>query len=161
MAVPDARGTAGRHRLQPTQQAPAGPGHRDASRLITPGPSERDPRDRAQAWLRGAMLALAVLAAAAAVVSWDAQYVLVRSVKHSDGHRRAGGGHPRRGALIFAALGIALALHGKHALRARTLNVGLRRAEPGHERARLRPRAGATWPSGSCPRPSTPWRPTP
>lgn len=32
-------------------------------------------------------------------------------------------GIPDVGALIFAALGIALALHGKRALRARTLNI--------------------------------------
>lgn len=32
-------------------------------------------------------------------------------------------GSPDIGALFFAALGIALALHGKRALRARTLNV--------------------------------------
>ena len=39
--------------------------------------------DTGRAWLRNAMAALAVLAAAAAVVSWDAQYVLVRQVKHT------------------------------------------------------------------------------
>ena len=91
--------------------------------MITPAPSERDPGDRAHAWLRGAMLALAVLAAAAAVVSWDAQYVLVRSVKHSAVIAALEAGIPDVGAVIFAALGIAVALDGKHALRARTLNV--------------------------------------
>jgi hypothetical protein len=35
-----------------------------------------------RAWLRNAMAALAVLATAAAVVSWDAQYVMVSRVKH-------------------------------------------------------------------------------
>ena len=69
------------------------------------------------------MLALAVLAAAAAVVSWDAQYVLVRSVKHSTVIAALEAGIPDVGALIFAALGIAVALDGKRALRARTLNV--------------------------------------
>ncbi len=66
-----------------------------ASAAAWPGAAERAPgthrrapagpaaTDRALGWLRGAMLALAVLAVAAAVVSWDAQYVLVRSVKHN------------------------------------------------------------------------------
>ena len=39
--------------------------------------------DTGRTWLRNAMAALAVLAATAAVVSWDAQYVLVRQVKHT------------------------------------------------------------------------------
>jgi len=36
-----------------------------------------------RAWLRNAMAALAVLATGAAVVSWDAQYVMVSRVKHT------------------------------------------------------------------------------
>jgi len=80
-------------------------------------------RDRAQGWLRGAMLALAVLAVAAAVVSWDAQYVLVRSVKHNPAVAAIEAGIPDIGALIFATLGIALALHARRAIRARVLNV--------------------------------------
>ena len=83
----------------------------------------RDPSDRAQAWLRNAMIALAVLASAAAAVSWEAQYVLVRSVKHNTPIAAMEAGIPDVGALIFAALGIALALHGKRAIRPRTLNV--------------------------------------
>ena len=80
-------------------------------------------RDRARSWLRGAMCALAVLAAAAAAVSWDAQYVLVSSVKHSAPIAALEAGIPDVGAVIFAALGIALALHGRHALRPRVLNL--------------------------------------
>ncbi len=87
-------------------------------------PSGSAPADRAQAWLRGAMAALAVLAAAAAVVSWDAQYVMVRGVKRNPAIAALEAGIPDVGALIFAALGIALALHGRRAIRARTLNVG-------------------------------------
>jgi hypothetical protein len=79
--------------------------------------------DRAQSWLRGAMAGLAVLAAAAAVVSWDAQYVLVRGVKHNPAIAALEAGIPDIGALIFAALGIALALRGKRAVRARALNL--------------------------------------
>ena len=69
------------------------------------------------------MAALAVLAAAAAAVSWDAQYVLVASVKHNAPIAALEAGIPDVGAVIFAALGIALALHGRHALRPRVLNL--------------------------------------
>jgi hypothetical protein len=82
-----------------------------------------DGRDRAGAWLRGAILALAVLAVAAAAVSWDAQYVLVKSVKHNTAVASIEAAIPDIEVLIFAALGIALALHGKRAIRARTLNI--------------------------------------
>jgi hypothetical protein len=69
------------------------------------------------------MLALAVLAAAAATVSWNAQDVLVASVKHDPLIAVIEAGIPDIGALIFATLGIALAVHGRRALRARALNV--------------------------------------
>ena len=123
MAIPDAREHRGPSPA--SSQARTGTARPGTANLtvITPAPSERDPGDRAHAWLRGAMLALAVLAAAAAVVSWDAQYVLVRSVKHSAVIAALEAGIPDVGAVIFAALGIAIALDGKHALRARTLNV--------------------------------------
>jgi hypothetical protein len=76
--------------------------------------------DRALRWLRGAMAALAV---AAATASWDAQYVLVRSVEHNPAIAGLEAGLPDIGAVIFAALGVALALHGRCAIRARVLNV--------------------------------------
>jgi hypothetical protein len=79
--------------------------------------------DKGRAWLRGAMASLAVLAASAAVVSWDAQYVMVYSARHTPAVAALEAGIPDAGAVIFAALGIALALHGRRALRARTLNV--------------------------------------
>src|SRR5205809_261626 len=81
------------------------------------------PTGTGRAWLRGAMAGLAVLAAAAAVVSWDAQYVMVRTARHSPAVAALEAGIPDTGALIFAALGIALALHGRRALRPRALNV--------------------------------------
>lgn len=96
------------HQPHATVQAPAVP---------------HESRDRAQGWLRRAMLALAVLATAAAVVSWDAQYVLVRSVKHNPAVAALEAGIPDVGALIVATLGIALALHARRAIRARILNV--------------------------------------
>jgi len=70
------------------------------------------------------MAALAVLALVAAVVSWDAQYVLVRAVKHNPAVAALEAGIPDVGALIFATLGVALALHARRAIRARVLNVG-------------------------------------
>jgi len=111
----------GRHR-HPAAHPGGGVNPRKAT-VITMRPTGRDTRDRAQAWLRNAMIALAVLAAAAAAVSWDAQYVLVKAVKHAKVIAALEAGIPDVGALIFAALGIALALHGKRAIRARTLNV--------------------------------------
>ncbi len=122
MALPAHR-TAGRHRVRPASSSAAGPPI-SATRLITPRPVRQDPAHRAQAWLRNAMAALAILATAAAVVSWQAQYVLVWSVKHTTVIAALEAGIPDVGSLIFAALGIALALHGKRALRARTLNLG-------------------------------------
>jgi hypothetical protein len=114
---------AGRHRHPPALTGP-GPGtSRAEAAVIALAPAGRDPHDRAQAWLRNAMIALAILAAAAAAVSWDAQYVLVKTVKHTTVIAALEAGIPDVGALIFAALGIALALHGRHAIRARTLNV--------------------------------------
>jgi hypothetical protein len=82
-----------------------------------------DPAGTGRAWLRGAMAALAALAAAAAVVSWDAQYVMVYSVRPTPVIAALEAGIPDAGALIFAALGIALALHGRRALRPRALNL--------------------------------------
>jgi len=79
--------------------------------------------DAGRAWLRNAMAALAVLAAAAAVVSWDAQYVMVAQARRVPAIAAVEAGIPDTGALIFATLGIALALHGRRALRPRTLNV--------------------------------------
>ena len=73
-------------------------------------------------------------------MSWDAQYVMVRQVKHNPAIAALEAGIPDVGALIFATLGIALALHGKRAIRARTLNVACVGGQPRHERPRRRPR---------------------
>src|SRR6185437_1786931 len=74
-------------------------------------------------WLRGAAAVLTLLASAAAAVSWQAQYVMVLGVKHAQAVAAVEAGIPDAGALIFAALGVALALHGKRALRPRALNA--------------------------------------
>jgi hypothetical protein len=82
-----------------------------------------EPGAMAGRWLAGAAGVLAVLAAAAAVVSWQAQDMMVRAVKHAVVVAAIEAGIPDAGALVFAALGVALALHGKRAVRARALNV--------------------------------------
>src|SRR5579871_3505178 len=109
-------------RQRPGASRPAGPFAAATSNgaSVYPVPTRRT---TGRAWLRNAMAALAVLAAAAAVVSWDAQYVMVSQVKHVPAIAALEAGIPDVGAVIFAALGIALALHGRRALRPRTLNV--------------------------------------
>ena len=99
--------------------------------VIPPGfaaparPASRQPpaQPRSGAWLACATTALAVLAAAAAVVSWDAQYVMVASARPVPVIAALEAGIPDAGAAVFAALGIALAMHGRRALRPRALNL--------------------------------------
>ena len=80
-------------------------------------------KDRPARWLTASMLALAVLAGAAAVVSFAAQYRMVFAAKGVAAVAALEAAIPDVAALIFATLGIALALHGKRAIRARVLNV--------------------------------------
>jgi hypothetical protein len=87
------------------------------------GEGESGP-DRAVRWLRNAMIALGGLAAAAAVVSFAAQFNMIVSVRHDRVIAALEAGIPDAAAAIFASLGIALALHGRRAIRARLLNVG-------------------------------------
>jgi hypothetical protein len=70
------------------------------------------------------MVALGVLASASAVVSYAAQYRMVLAAKAVVPVAALEAGIPDVAALIFASLGIALALHGRRAIRARILNVG-------------------------------------
>ena len=70
-----------------------------------------------------AAAAVGVLAAAAAAVSWQAQYMMVWRVKQATWVAALEAGIPDIGAVVFAALGIALALHGRRAVRPRALNV--------------------------------------
>src|SRR6266704_3489700 len=88
--------------------------------LRRPKPS----KDRGAAWLRNAMVSLGFLAVASAVVSFTAQYRLVFAVKDIASIAGIEAAIPDVAALIFASLGIALALHGRRAIRARVLNVG-------------------------------------
>jgi hypothetical protein len=109
-------------RVRPDVERPAGPFAAATSNGASAHPASMR-KATGRAWLRNAMAALAVLVAAAAVVSWDAQYVMVSQVKHIPVIAALEAGVPDVGAVIFAALGIALALHGRRALRPRTLNV--------------------------------------
>ncbi len=81
-------------------------------------------RDRPARWLTVSMIALGVLAAASAAVSYAAQYRMVVAAKDVAPVAALEAGIPDIAALIFATLGIALALHGRRAIRPRVLNVG-------------------------------------
>ena len=82
------------------------------------------PADRSATWLRWATLALGLLAAAAAAVSFQAQFKMVFAAKGVPWVAALEAAIPDAAAMVFACLGIALALHGKRAIRARVLNVG-------------------------------------
>jgi len=83
----------------------------------------KEPNDRAAAWLGFAGVAVGLVAAAAAAVSYEAQWRLVYADKHELGVSYIQAAIPDLGSLVFACFGIALALHGKRAIRARFLNV--------------------------------------
>jgi hypothetical protein len=112
-------------------------GHSPASGLVVimsgpaapaPGPGRqlappRWPGDRSGLWLRNAAAGLCVLAAAAAAVSFTAQYRMVEATRHLPAIAALEAAIPDAAALVFACLGIALAVHGRRALRARALNL--------------------------------------
>ena len=80
-------------------------------------------RDHSGIWLRNAAAGLCLLAAAAAVVSFTAQYRMVDATRRLAVVAGLEAAIPDAAALVFACLGIALALHGRRAIRARLLNV--------------------------------------
>src|SRR5260370_626148 len=61
------------------------PRHADPGgvKVINLKPASRQTSDRAHAWLRGAMTALAILAVAAAASRCELQYVLVHALNHA------------------------------------------------------------------------------
>jgi Protein of unknown function (DUF2637) len=85
-------------------------------------PSGR-PGDSSGVWLRNAAAGLCVLAAAAAAVSFTAQYQLAVATRHLPVIAALEAAIPDAAAVVFACLGVALALHGRRALRARALNL--------------------------------------
>ena len=80
-------------------------------------------RDHSGIWLRNAATGLCLLAAAAAVVSFTAQYRMVDATRRLAVVAGLEAAIPDAAALVFACLGIALALHGRRAIRARALNL--------------------------------------
>src|SRR5579859_7008048 len=98
---------------------PAAPAPGQGRRPIPPQWS----KDRSGLWLRNAAAGLCVLAAAAAAVSFTAQYRMADAARHLPVIAALEAAIPDAAALVFACLGIALALHGRRALRARALNL--------------------------------------
>ena len=86
-------------------------------------PNPRPAPDRSGLWLRNAAAGLCVLAAAAAAVSFTAQYRMAETARHEPAVAALEAAIPDAAALVSACLGIALALHGRRALRARALNL--------------------------------------
>ena len=96
---------------------------RDGVRVVNVTVGGGDGQRAGAWWLRSAAVAVGVLAAAAAAVSWQAQYMMVWRVKQAIWVAALEAGIPDIGAVVFAALGIALALHGRRAVRPRALNA--------------------------------------
>jgi hypothetical protein len=104
--------------------APPAASIRDTGQAASTRPGWADPgQDHSGLWLRNAAAGLCVLAAAAAAVSFTAQYRMVDATRHLRVIAALEAAIPDAAALVFACLGIALALHGRRALRARTLNL--------------------------------------
>lgn len=80
-------------------------------------------QNRPGIWLYAAAAGLCVLAGAAAAVSFSAQYRLVYAARRLAVAAGLEAAIPDAAALVFACLGIALALHGRRAVRARLLNT--------------------------------------
>jgi hypothetical protein len=114
-------------RIRPTSADQGVPQSRGASgtpEIIAPGPRwTKGGQDRPGIWLQCASCGLCVLAAAAAAVSFSAQYRLVYAARRFALIAGLEAAIPDAAALVFACLGVALALHGRHAVRARVLNV--------------------------------------
>jgi hypothetical protein len=86
-------------------------------------PHVRPGRDSAGGWLYAAAAGLFALAGAAAAVSFSAQYRLVYEARRLAVAAALEAAIPDAAALVFACLGVALALHGRRAIRARLLNL--------------------------------------
>ena len=104
---------------RPSVSQGPGTGSASGAGLGWSGPGQ----DRSGRWLRNAAAGLCVLAAAAAAVSFTAQYRMADAARHLPVVAALEAAIPDAAALVFASLGIALALHGRRALRARALNL--------------------------------------
>jgi hypothetical protein len=108
----------------PGQAAPVVAATAIAGAITAAGPRSGGPwRDRPGIWLYAAAAGLCVLAGAAAAVSFTAQYRLVYAARRLAVAAGLEAAIPDAAALVFACLGIALALHGRRAIRARALNA--------------------------------------
>jgi hypothetical protein len=105
----------------PAPQAAAAANARTAS-ASRPGHAKPG-TGRPRIWLPLAAAGLCALAGAAATVSYAAQYQLAFAARHSTLAAGLEAAIPDAAALVFACLGVALALHGSRAVRARLLNV--------------------------------------
>jgi hypothetical protein len=103
----------------PAVSVPAFSAAAPAARPRHAGPA----RDRPGVWLYAAAAGLCVLAGSAAAVSFSAQYRLVYAARHLAVVAGLEAAIPDVAALVFACLGVALALHGRRAVRARMLNA--------------------------------------
>jgi hypothetical protein len=116
----------GPRRPRPATTAPAPTAPRESARVSwsVTAPSQpehaRPGSDRPNFWLPIAAAGLCVLSAAAAIVSYAAQYRLVYAARHLVVAALPEAAIPDVAAL-FACLGVALAVHGRRAIRARML----------------------------------------
>ena len=133
--------------------SPPGYGH--------PAEPARTARDRSGLWLRNAAAGLGVLAAAAAAVSFTAQYRMVYAARQLPVIARLEAAIPDAAALVFACLGIALALHGKPRAPRPGAERGLGRRQRVHERDRGGAGLAEPGRSGRCRRWPTRWPATP
>lgn len=102
---------------------PAAGSPEPAAHLVPGGLQGPAGKDRSGIWLRNAAAGLGLLAVTAAAVSFTAQYRMVYTARRLPMIAGFEAVIPDAAALIFACLGIALALHGRRAVRARLLNV--------------------------------------
>jgi hypothetical protein len=108
----------------PDQAAYPLPGNGNAGTTAEFMPRHAVPgRDHPGIWLYAASLGLCALAGSAAAVSFSAQYRLVYAARHLPAVAALEAAIPDAAALVFACLGVALALHGRLAVRARVLNA--------------------------------------
>jgi hypothetical protein len=103
--------------------SPVGLRARHADTTARRRPGRISAGDRSGLWLRNAAGGLCMLAAAAAAVSFTAQYRMVDATRHLPAVAALEAAIPDAAALVFACLGVALALCGRRAVRARVLNL--------------------------------------
>jgi len=101
----------------------AAPPAQQAAPARTPPAAGASAGERPGRWLGTAAAGLVLLAGAAAAVSFSAQYRMADAARRLPVIAGLEAAIPDAAAMVFACLGIALALHGRRAVRARFLNV--------------------------------------